>query len=220
MGPEGPSFRYLQIEYEYVEPALLNDSRIQLAQRSGGKIAPVLIGLSAGLLLFSVGCLEMLRVHVALAAHLQIRDLVRYLLRYGRYLKRVLVDALAYCAVPAGYGVLQLTVSVAQNKCKAVYLLFHGELSVRELLEDSLHEGDDFFLGEDVLQRYYRYVVLHLAELALGGAAHPSGGKAVRPCKQRVLRLQLSELPGKSVVLEVRYLRVVVVVVAVGMILH
>ena len=161
------------------------DRGIELAQRSGRRVARIGEHLLAGGLLRRVETAEVVVAEVDLAAHL---DQVRHAL--ALQVMRDLLDrhdvggdVLAFRAVAAGCGDRETAGLVSQRDREAVDLRLgrEGERGLGRERQEAAHALDevaDVLVGEGVAERQHRRAVAHLAE-ALGGRRPDAAGRAV-----------------------------------------
>jgi hypothetical protein len=186
------------------------DLRVDLAQRSGGGVARVGVGLLAGLGGRGVQGRERLVAQVDLAADL---DHLRPALAgqpLGDVGNRadVLGDILAHPPVASGRGLDQHATLVADRARQAVDLrlggVAHG-LVGRQPQEppDAGVEVDGFLVGEGVVQAQHGNPMLHRRELLRTGRADPKRWRIVADqVRESVLDLQVP--PLQRVVVAVR----------------
>ena len=209
----------LDVKDKDIQPPLGGDLGIFLPQGAGGGVAGVLEGLLPRQLLGLHHPLETLRRHVDLPPDLQQRQGDRQLQRHRADGADVLADILPGKAVAPGGAHRQHPVPVLQGDRKAVDLGLHHVGGLRDSLPHPAVEVPQFVKGKDVLKGAHLDLVLHRGEGVGSGAPHPHRGRR-RGSVLGIGLLQVQQLVKQPVVLKVADLRVVLVVVPVGMVLH
>ncbi len=125
---------------------------------------------------------------------------------------RVLHDAFADEAVTPRNRFFEQAVPVAQHERQTVDFFLHDKSCARVFALDPRHERFDVLPGKRILQRYDRHVVLHFAKAPLYAAADRRS-RRVGPRELWILRFELPQLHGESIVLEVADPRIILFVV-------
>ena len=199
---------------------------VELANRTGRRVARVHEGRLAGRGPLLVQAGERRQRQVDLAAHLQQRRGVLHTQRNRADRAQVLGHVLAHLAVPAGGAAHQHAVLVDERDGEAVDLRLGHEVHVahlhalaREIALAAHHPRGQLLLVARVGEREHRLEVRHLAELVERLASDPLS-RRVRRAQLLVVGLEVAQLVQQRVVIRIRDLRVVEDVVAVAVVLE
>ena len=192
------------------QPALRTDLRVELAQRTGRRVARIGQHLAAVQARTLVVGLEVGAGHVHLAAHLQhIRPVlavqalgnVADLAQIGRHV-------LAGRAIATGRAEHEMTVLVAQADRQPVHLRLgrKPQAATPQPLVNAAHEISHLLVAERIGQRQHRHSMAHLGEAA-GRTRTDLLGRAVGAGQFRMFALQCFQFAHQPVVIDVGDLR-------------
>ena len=195
------------------------NGRVELAQRSRGRVARIGEGRAPGFALTRVQGREIVLRHEDLAAHIEHVGDVRSgeALRDGGDGANVCRHILARIAVATGGSPDELARRVAQGAGEPVDLRLrgHGQRGLSTESEKAPHpcgEFGDFLVGEDVAERQHRDAMPHGDEL-LGWLRADRRCRARGRVEDRKSRFDRRETPPQGVVVGVRHRWCVVAVV-------
>ena len=195
------------------------DGRVELAQRSCGRVARIGEGRAPGFALARVQGREIVLRHEDLAAHIEhVGDIwPDEGLRNGRDGANVCRHILTRIAVAAGGSPDKLARRVAQRAGKPIDLRLrgHGQRGLCTEPEKAPHpcgEFSDLLVGEDVAERQHRHAMPHGYEF-LGWLRADRRARARGRVEDRKSRFDRRETPPQGVVVGVRHRWCIVAVV-------